>query len=570
MTREILLNRRSLLLSVASAAACAVPLAGCSLTGADPTGAASKPAPSLSMAIDRPVCLDPGAADDPASLQVIGQLFDPLCAVDWSSGEIVGRMARSYDVSDDAKTFTFHLNDATFHSGEPVTASSFKRAWERLVDPMSALSGEYGQSGWAYLLSCVEGYDDLHSGAAQALSGVTCPDDRTLVVALSIPYAEFPALTALPALSPVPAQAESEVASFARQPQGNGAFKLADAWNADSPALYCKAFDDYYRGKPAVENVTFMVQQDTDDGYSDFLSGKCDVSACPVEELSQARSRHGESSDGMTLDSAGHLVRPLTLSCSCLACNVGKAPLGSVDVRRAISMAIDRDALAEEIYRGLADAAQGIVPTSVPGAPGAPWEACSYDAEQAMDLLDSYRGSVSAAASAGSAEASAPSQDAGVELTLMYYSDGGHKNAMERLVDQLGAVGVTLELDPVEYEEFAHRLAEGDFELARIDALTDAPCVDGVLYPLAESGSAHNASRWANAEADALLQTARTQTDAEARRATYAQIDALLAADMPYIPLTWPARAWVGSDEIERLAIDPQGLAHFADALVED
>lgn len=571
--KPTLMSRRSVLRLIASCGAVPVlTLAGCSLPVSDSSDDSSTPAPSLTMAIDRPICLDPGAATDAASIQIVRQLFDPLCQVDWAQGEIIGAMASTFDISDDAQTFTFHLHDATFHSGEPVTASSFKRAWERLVNPMSALSGEYGQSSWAYLLSCVVGYDDLHSGAAQTLSGVTCPDDHTLVVNLTIPYADFPALTTLPALAPVPAQAEDEVRSYARNPQGNGPFVLSDAWNTDSPAVYCKAFTEYYRGAPELDNLVFMVQQDTDQGYSEFLSSKCDVCKCPVEALSEARSRYGVPNDNMTLGETGHLVLPLELSCSCLVCNTQTELLSSRDVRQALSYAIDREALSEDVYRGLASSATGLISPSVPGAPTSAWAACTHDVAEAEHLLDLYRSSKVPTTEEGSTEQalSSTAENDEITLSLMYYSDGGHKNAMEQLVDQFDAVGITLELDPVEYDEYAQRLADGDFELARMDAVTAAPSLDSLLYPLAQSSSVHNVSHWSSSQADELLATARTQTNATTRTDTYAQLDALLASDMPYIPLTWQACAWVGADDVENLLIDPMGFAHFDNVQVTE
>ena len=146
------------------------------------------------------------------------------------------RRARSFrwlaspSSNDDATEFTFKIKKAKFHNGDDVTSKSFKLGWERLVNTKSAVATEYGPSEVSYHLSMVEGYDDLLAGNATELSGVTCPDDETLVVKLASAYADFPFVASHPALAPVPECAESDVKSFYLAPVGNGPFMMDGKW----------------------------------------------------------------------------------------------------------------------------------------------------------------------------------------------------------------------------------------------------------------------------------------------------------------------------------------------------
>ena len=151
-------------------------MAGCAQDGA-PAGDAENLEGILSIGILRPVSLDPFALVGTSAEQVASQIFEPLVRFDYTAGELVGAAAERFDVSEDARIFTFHLRERVFHDGSAVTARDFKRAWERLVNPASAASAELGASPNAYRLALVEGYDALAAGDASALSGVSCLDD---------------------------------------------------------------------------------------------------------------------------------------------------------------------------------------------------------------------------------------------------------------------------------------------------------------------------------------------------------------------------------------------------------
>ncbi len=548
----ILVGRRSLI-AAAAGAACLFG-SGCAW-GAASSDEGEEPEPSIEVCLAAPSCLDPGAAPDQASLQIVWQLFEPLLAYDFASGALAGRAAASLDVADDARTFTFHLREATFHNGEPVTAAAFKRAWERIVDPMSALAARYGDSPHAWRLALVEGYAELRRGSARDLAGLSCLDDRTLEVRLSAPYADFPFIVAHPSFAPVPAAAEDDVAAFAQAPVGNGPFAMDGSFEPGAPAVRLKGFEGYRGGAPEAQGVRFVIEDDVVAGYREFLTGGSDVCACPVDEVQGAASRYGSAEDGMTLGADGRLAQTALPCCSCLVMNTAAAPLDDAAVRRALSLAIDREDLCSVVFRGLAAPADDVVPPAVHGRGESPWPYADFDLSRAQELLDGGH----------------PRGEDGtreLDLTIIYHADGGHQKVMERVAQHLEAAGVPCELEALELDELYARLEAGDFQLARLDAQTDSLTLDSILYPWfhASSLDARNYARFSDEDVDRLIDEARATADIDERMELLREADALIGEEAPVIPLVYPARATVASDKIEELEVDPLGFAHLGDA----
>jgi ABC-type transport system substrate-binding protein len=130
--------------------------------------------------ITNPVAIDPYNAQETQGMQVTQALFDSLTGFDWTTGDLVPKAAESWDVSDDAKVFTFHLvKDAKFHNGDPVDAASFKRGWERICDPTMTTP-----SVIAYHLNPIKGAVAMQEGKATEIEGVKVIDDLTLEVTL--------------------------------------------------------------------------------------------------------------------------------------------------------------------------------------------------------------------------------------------------------------------------------------------------------------------------------------------------------------------------------------------------
>ena len=226
--------------------------------------------------ISDPVAIDPYNLQESEGTQVGHVLFDSLVEWDWDKSDVKAKAAASWEISDDNTVFTFHLKDAKFHNGDPVTAESFKRGWQRLVDPSMTTPGEIG-----YHLSPVMGYDEMASGSAKEISGLTCPDDKTFVVTLSAPMADFLAVCCHPGLAPVPQAAIEDPDSFLVAPIGNGPFMMDGKWESGQ-YINVKRFEDYYGDKPALDAINFSIQKDPKTAYSELEAGNMDFCQMPT------------------------------------------------------------------------------------------------------------------------------------------------------------------------------------------------------------------------------------------------------------------------------------------------
>lgn len=553
MAHGTLSRRRFLGGSLAAGALAA--LSACTSGGQTEQGSAAVAEQPLTIGFSRPASIDPALATDTSSLTVVWQLFDCLTSYDFSTGELSCLAAERYEVSDDAQTFTFYLRDAAFHDGSQVASEDFKRAWERIVSPSSAPSQVAGATPYAYLLSLIDGYDALHIGSATEFSGVTCPDSATLCIRLSTPYADLPYLLAHPVLGPVPSSADDDLPSFSQRPIGNGPFMMADTWKSGSGTLSLSRYDDYYGEVASLDRVLFDVEPDAESSFRSFQTGDIDVSTCPIGDASDAASSLGRSEDGRTLGDDGRFVCVTGLTTSMLACNCSAAPLDDPAVRRAISLAIDRDYLCDTLYRETRVPAHGAVPPTVFGYREESWAYAAFDPSSAAELLES----------------SYPlndDDDRGIEVRLSYNTDGGHAEVMQKISDDLADLGITCRLEALDAETLRQRIEDGDFDLVRVDWTADAPTLDSVLFPLFFSGciGSTNYARYQNAHVDQQLAQARTELDEGTRVSLLQGADSIIGSECPVVPLMYHARSYAASERVTHLAIDTQGRLDLASA----
>ncbi len=564
MADKLMMTRRAMLraaLAATGAIAAAAPLAGCSQTpvesgSAVQAGSAERES-RLTFGMQEPLCIDPFDAVDAAGVQVCFQLFDTLTRYDYEYGVMTCLAAESYVASEDQTEFTFTLRDATFHNGDPVRAADFKRAWERLVDPSSAAAAVHGGvSSAAFMLALVDGYDALAHGEASELAGVSCPDDRTLTVRLTAPYADFPFIVAHPCLAPVPAAAESDAASYARMPIGNGPFMMAASWGEGADGIDLARFEGYVGSVTTVDTVHFAFYESVNDAYRAYESGDLTVAPCPIESAdANAASWKSSDDERLRLTADRHTVLGTDLTVSYLVCNTAATKLGDADVRRAISMAIDRDAISKQVFRDARMPAYGIVCPDIPGYREDAWGYTEHDPSAASDLLDERY----------------PRDSDGmrdISLTLVYSPDSGHENAMEGIAEDLKEIGIDCELEEVPLRDLYVRLRSGSFQLGRVDWTADIASMDNVLFPLFDSASieSFNFSRYANQQFDELIGQARAAATEAERLRLYQDAEDLVAADMPVIPYLFGAHAFSGTRRVERLHIDPEGFAHLGEA----
>ncbi len=527
---------------------------GCSGSNAPAgAGSAARPSPmaadtgaaaggTLRWGISEPSAITPAEVVDPSGLLVVDALFDSLT----SHGpglEVIPAAADRWEPAAGGAVWRFTLREgSTFHDGSPVTAADFALAWDRAV-----AGGRVG-----YHLSEVLGYDDVVAGRAQHLAGVVKVDDRTLEVRLRAPYADFPAVVGHPALGPLPRGALDRAgADFARNPVGNGPFRAAEPWAAGR-FIRLRRFEQWrpppgVAGRPPVlDEVVFQIL-DPDDAYVAFQQGRLDVAPIPPGALDTALEHYGPAPGGYR--GPGILLGGES-SLYLLALDLDVPPFDDVDVRRAVSMALNRSKMAQATLEGNVRASRSLVPLTIPGARGQSCEACRYAPEAARGLFAAH----------------------GVaELPLWFNAGASHEPVMNLVAADMAAIGVRVTPTVVEFPEYLDAVRSDRAGMFRFGWIADYPTLDNMLYPLLHSAGRGNLAGFADPEIDALLDQARATLDARTRRDLYRRVEELaLDEHQVLVPLFTFRHRLAVSERVEGFMLDPLGRANLSAVTVAD
>ena len=473
-----MVDRRSLFTGLACLTA-GLSLSGCGAAGGssgEDTG--SYPEHWVTCSIGGLSAIDPVYASNRAGVQVLQALYCPLTKL--VDGAIEPYFARSFEMAEDALACTFHLpEDAFFSNGEAITALSFKRAWERIVRPLAEgpSAGSEGQnadqlprhSRWCTLLSAVEGYDAAFQGRASELVGLRCPDDYTLSVTLTRPLAYFPEIASHPALGPVPKVSESDQASFAAEPVGNGPFRLSKSWK-DGDDVLLERNDACVWAAPRVEGLVFVGSADTVAAYNQFQAGKLDVSSVPVDQFEDAAKAWGASAEPSRMKPGERFARGAESGLVYLLCNTSVAPFDRVELRQAVSYAIDRESLCRKVLNASAEPAMNVISPCMGSFE--PWASCSYDIEYASSIVDALvaASQESPVSDVGSFEGEAePVEPPVLECELVCRKGGVMGKVATQVAADVKGAGLTMKVAALESEKLLSRLHSGDFQCALIE-----------------------------------------------------------------------------------------------------
>ena len=507
---------------------------------------------AFQFAITNPVAIDPYSTNEVQGQLVSGLLFDGLTAYDFKQGKLVGLAAESWEGNEDATQFTFHLRKGMkFHNGDPVDAESFKRAWNRLCNPGTDSSNPSTVSSY---INMVVGYDDVMSGAADSLD-IECPDELTFVVNLSYPCAEFPLIATRSPLVPVPQAALDDYDSFRVAPIGNGPFKMDGEW-VDGQYINTVRFDDYYGTKPLVDAVNFHIFKDETSAYVEWQAGNLDLTTIPSGQVKLVSSEVGVASDGYTAQPGAQVMSGPALGTWFLVLNTEDEVMSNPTVRRALSSAINRQAICDTVWEGAREPATGIIPPTIGGADRCTWDDCTYDKDRAAELLDE----------AGYKADADGKRD--LHIALSYNTGGGNETIMQMVQADLEALGITVEASSMEMAAYLDAL-RSDYQLGRLGWDGGYPSLDAFFYSLFDSKSENNFSRYKNDEVDAKINEARAIVDDAKREDAYVEINELVAKDMPIIPIAYYNLSYVSSARVHDLYMKPSFATDMDGAWLE-
>ena len=292
-----------------------------------------------------PETIDPALNSASDGNIMIIHLFEPLLNMD-KDNNIIGGMAETWDVSEDGLTYTFHLREGLkWSDGTPLTANDFVYTFKRVADPMTA--APYGYD----LLCMIKGYDEAAAGNLDALA-VSAPDDQTFVVELAHPCVYFDKICAYTTLSPVQqATVEANGEAWAIDPATyicNGAMKIKE-WVPGFHILMEKNENYWNADAVTADTIKFVLMEDANAAYSAYNAGEVMfIKDVPTEEIPKLR------------ENPEFRVEPL-LGTYYISLNLNRGYFQDVRVRQALSLALDRQYIADTIMQGTYTPAKNFV-----------------------------------------------------------------------------------------------------------------------------------------------------------------------------------------------------------------
>jgi oligopeptide transport system substrate-binding protein len=473
-----------------------------------------------------PEHLIPGNTNDAYGLNVENALFDTLMTLD-PHGKPAPEDAASVD-STDQKVWTIKIKPGlTFHNGEAVTAQSYADAWNATADATNAWGNNY-------YLSSIDGYGDLNPDSGKpkvhTLKGLKVVDPQTLQVTLAQPFSQFPYVLSFVGTAPLPKAAFKDLKAYEQAPIGNGPFMMDGTWEHNRQ-IKLKKFAAYKGVRPAhSDGVTFKTYASRDAAYTDLRAGKVDFdSQIPAAKVPEAKRLLGKRYLSVPSGTMDFLEFPLYDS-----------RFTNPDLRRAISMSIDRQAIVNAVYNGAFKPTGSLLAPIVPGYRAtACGQACTYNPQLAKQLFTKAGGF------------------SGTLHLVFSNSDPTYEQWMTDVANQLkqnlGIANVTF--DKIQASDYISRLidhkATGPY---RSNWTMDYPSAEDYLTPRCSKPSR---SGYDGTACEALIMKANAAKTPEEGMKYYQQAEDLVLKDLPLTPLwNWQDQAGYSS-HIGNVNVDP-------------
>ena len=462
--------------------------------------------------LDEHSSVDPQIVEDVSGSEIVRDLFEGLLNQS-ADGELVAGVATEWSPNEDNTEWTFTLrDDAQWSDGTPVTAGDFVYAWQRLVDPETA-----SPYAWFGELMSIENAAAIIAGEMEPSElGVEATDDHTLVVHLSAPLPYFAAMTTHASTFPSPSWVIEEHGDEWTRPENivtNGAYVLTE--HVPQERSVREKSDTYWDAENTVlETVTALVINDENQALTRFLAGELDRTEVPAGQYPRLAEEYP--------DTAISFPRLCSYYYNFNLRENGPEALKDVNVRKALSYAIDRDVITEQVLQGGQTAAYNFTPVStanftVPEIEYGQLTQAERD-EMAVEML---------------AEAGYGPEGEPLELSILYNTDESHRQ-LATVISQKWEqkLGVQTTLENMEWNTFLDARENGDFDVSRGGWCGDYNEASTFL-DLMQSDSGYNDAKYANEEVDELLAEAKTMTDPSEN---YTRVEQIIAEEMPVIP----------------------------------
>ena len=546
-------------LSLVLAAVMAFSLVACggsssSTASAGSTGSASGSTTSnVTVQIGpNPESIDPALNSTIDGGNMLITAFEGLLIVD-ENNQVQPGQAESWEVSEDGLTWTFHLREGLkWSDGTDLDATDFVYTYKRVADPDTA--APYSQTA----VGMIAGYDEAMNGNPDALQ-VEAPDANTFVVHLSYPCTYFDKLAAFATLSPVQQETiEANGDAWATAPEtyvSNGPYYMTE-WTVGQQIVFSK--NPYYKGgwdtsKIVSETITFLLMEDSTAAYTAYTTGQAQlIKDVPTEEIPSLTKAE---------DGGDFYVDPI-MGTYYLSMNDQIEPFNDVNVRKALSLAIDRDYVANNLMQGTYSPAYKLTGPGITDADGS-----AYMDKSSSEWIPEDYETAKTMAQEALAEAGYPNGEGFPTITYSTNDAGYHKALAEYLQQCYKEVlGINLEIEIVEWSSFTPMRRAGDYEMARNGWSFDYNDPSSMLE-LFMTGNANNDGQYSNPEFDAMMENTKI-ADKEQRFENLHAAEEIVMADYSMIPVAYYNDFWLQSPDLQGTWHSPYGYWYLQYAYI--
>jgi peptide/nickel transport system substrate-binding protein/oligopeptide transport system substrate-binding protein len=447
-----------------------------------------------------PTTLDPALITDVTGGYIAAKIFNGLVKLD-EHLNVIPDIAESWKVLDNGTTYIFHLNkDVKYINNRIVTAEDFRYSFKRILSPS-------GKSPNTWVLEKISGAKAFMQGRTSDISGIEIPDRYTLKIRLDQPFSPFLyLLTMTPAYVLPKEEVERLGADFSSHPVGTGPFVLKE-WRNNNEIVLVRN-NHYFSEHAKIEGIVYKIIPEDLTAVTEFELGNLDVITVPASEY----SRYRESPEWTRYLSSVHGLNVYYLGFNC-----SRPPFDNVDLRKAVSYAIDRDKILKTFYEKRGRLAQGPVPEIL-----RKWQMqfpYSFDPQEAKRIID-----------AGGMK----------DKTVLFYITADQEviDMAEIIQSYLNKVGLKVEIKQLEWSAYKSALNNGEADLYWLSWWADYPDPENFLFPLFHSsnhGASGNRSRYTNREVDLLIEAGQKALNISERDGYYKLAEKIIIDEAPWV-----------------------------------
>ena len=530
------------LLSMVLCAMMALTLAGCGGSGGD----SSTYTFSSELDIKN---LDSSDADDGCSFTAMHAVIDGLMKTD-KKGNIVNGIASSSEVSEDGLTHTYKIRkNAKWANGDPVTANDFVYAWHRIFQK----KGQYYYmfcDGIASIVGAQEMSDKIDNeeeitDADLDAMGVKAVDDKTLEVTTTTRVSFFDELMSFPCFYPINEKfCEKQGDKYGKSAKnilGNGAFTMTN-WEPGSVAEFEKN-DKYYDAKTVkIDKLVMKLVQDPKVAAQAFEAGETDFAPINSDLVDKYKK-----DDSFKQINEGYLFY--------ISVNFQNSDLANLNVRKAISLAINRKDLCENVLKDGSQVAKGFVPQGLSISP---------EGKDFRDEAATYTSYDKKAAQAALDEGLKELGKSEISIRLTYGTDESPMDVfatyLQHALTKLKGIKVEM-VATTKQDRIYNKQKNGDYDIATTRWGPDYG--DPTTYlTMGISTNSNNYGKYSNAELDALMDKVANESDANTRWQEMIDAEKIMMDDLCYIPVFEKGTATLQNKDAKGLVIRPVGVPY--------